>query len=178
MDIKETKRNIQQAGKWVLYRHITNNSPFYIGIGKDPSRPWSKKYRNRHWHNIVKKHGYEVEIIMTDLTEEEAISKEIEFIALYGGKLCNMTKGGRGPSHLRYTEERNKKISESLKGKKHTEETKIKNRLSHDNRWIVLIDSIEYNSVRQASEILGINRGTIKNRILSNNFPNYGRKRN
>ena len=79
MDIKETKRNIQQAGKWVLYRHITNNSPFYIGIGKDPSRPWSKKYRNRHWHNIVKKHGYEVEIIMTDLTEEEAISKEIEW---------------------------------------------------------------------------------------------------
>ena len=70
------------------------------------------------------------------------------------------------------------KHPKGMLGKKHTEETKIKNRLSHDNRWIVLIDSIEYNSVRQASEILGINRGTIKNRILPNNFPNYGRKRN
>jgi hypothetical protein len=170
--------NTQQAGKWVLYRHLANNSPFYIGIGKDPNRPWSKRYRNKHWHNIVNKYSYEVEIIMYDLTEEEAIIKEIEFIALYGSRLCNMTKGGRGPSHLIYTKERNKKISESLKGKKHTEETIVKNRLSHVNRWSVIIDSVEYDSLRQASEILGVNRNTVKNRILSNNFPSYGRKRN
>ena len=86
MDIKQTKLNTRQAGKWVLYRHLANNSPFYIGIGKDPNRPWSKRYRNKHWHNIVNKYGYEVEIIMYDLTEEEAITKEIEFINRFNNK--------------------------------------------------------------------------------------------
>lgn len=91
-----------------VYRHIRldKNEPFYVGIAKDEykncERAYSKYYRNKHWHNIINKSHYEVEIILDDLTWEEACKKEIEFIKLYGradlktGSLVNMTDGGDG----------------------------------------------------------------------------------
>ena len=69
-----------------VYRHIRidKNEPFYIGIssGDDYSRANSKKNRNTHWHNIVNKTDYKVEIMLDDLTIEEACKKEIEFISI------------------------------------------------------------------------------------------------
>lgn len=89
-----------------LYRHIRldKNEPFYIGIGSDENykRAYQKESRNKHWKNIVAKTLYEVEILLDNLTWEEACKKEIEFIALYGrndlkqGSLVNMTNGGDG----------------------------------------------------------------------------------
>jgi len=89
-----------------LYRHIRQdiNQPFYIGIGSndDYRRANSKHGRNKIWNNIVKKSKYNVEIILDDLTWQEACEKEKEFIALYGrknnstGYLCNLTNGGEG----------------------------------------------------------------------------------
>lgn len=88
-----------------LYRHIRldKNEPFYVGIGKDSTyeRAHSNLSRNKHWHNISKK-GYEVDILLEDLTWEQACGKEKEFIELYGRKdlntgcLVNMTNGGDG----------------------------------------------------------------------------------
>ena len=71
----------------VVYRHIRldKNEPFYIGIGNEKSRAYSKKSRTNWWKNIAKK-GYEVEIIFENIDFEEAIKKEIEFVALYGRK--------------------------------------------------------------------------------------------
>ena len=104
MNVKETKRNITQLGlnNWIVYRHIRldKNIPFYIGIGKDISRPYNKKDRSNFWKSITGKTGYIVEILFNNLTKDQAIEKEIEFIALYGrvdlktGSLCNMTRGG------------------------------------------------------------------------------------
>jgi hypothetical protein len=125
-----------------IYRHIRldKNEIFYIGIGSDNKeeyeRAYSKKDRNKHWHNIAK-FGYEVEIILDDLTWEEACSKEIEFIKLYGrkdlneGTLVNMTDGGEGTIGIVITEESRKRISESIKGRKLTLEhrNKISNSL-------------------------------------------------
>ena len=89
-----------------LYRHIRqdSNQPFYIGIGSndDYGRANSKHGRNKIWNGVVKKSKYDVEIILDDLTWEEACEKEKEFIALYGRKdnstgcLCNLTNGGEG----------------------------------------------------------------------------------
>lgn len=105
-----------------LYRHIRldKNKPFYIGIGsdKDYKRAYSEKNRNKYWHNISK-YGYEVEILLDNLTWEEACQKEIEFIKLYGrkdlneGTLVNMTNGGEGSFGLKMTDESKKKISEN-----------------------------------------------------------------
>jgi hypothetical protein len=98
-----------------VYRHIRldKNEPFYIGIGNDDSgaysRAYTKKARNKHWHHVVKKSNYDVEILLEDLTWEQACEKEKEFIKLYGrkdlglGQLVNMTNGGDGlinPSEL------------------------------------------------------------------------------
>lgn len=67
-----------------LYRHIRldKNEPFYIGIGKG-KRAYSKKSRNIHWLNIINSTPYEVEIILENLSWEEACEKEKEFIKLY-----------------------------------------------------------------------------------------------
>lgn len=123
----------------IVYQHrrLDNNKVFYIGISKNKKRAYSKEYRNNHWYNIVNKVGYDVDILIEGLTWNEACIKESELIKQYGradlneGTLVNMTDGGEGifnPSE----EVRNKislsnkgKVS-SMKGKKHSEETKRK----------------------------------------------------
>ncbi len=88
-----------------VYRHIREdkNTPFYIGIGSDDYfyRAKEIKRRNAHWNNITNKTKWYYEILVNNLTYEEAKLKEIEFIELYkrtadGGTLVNKTKGGEG----------------------------------------------------------------------------------
>ena len=100
-----------------VYRHIRldKNEPFYVGVGSDKyfKRAYQNKpkARNQYWHKIAAKTDYEVEIIMDGLSWEEALKKEIEFIALYGrvntktGILCNLTDGGEGNKGYVPTEE-------------------------------------------------------------------------
>ena len=128
-----------------LYRHIRLDKQeiFYIGIGssKNYKRAYSKNNRNSYWHNIAK-NGYEVEIMLDNLTWEEACEKEKGFIKLYGrkdlneGTLVNMTDGGEGNNNLspeinkiKGQKISNKKLGVSnikLKGRKLSEETKQK----------------------------------------------------
>lgn len=95
-----------------IYRHIRldNNEPFYIGIGSDVGTTEKNQHtrarvswcRNNHWINITNKTEYRVEIMLDDITWEEACEKEIFFIKYYGrkdlgeGNLCNLTDGGEG----------------------------------------------------------------------------------
>jgi NUMOD3 motif len=110
-----------------VYRHIRldKNEPFYIGIGSDPKywRATKKSQRNILWKRVVAKTDYEVEIVMDDLTWDEACKKEIEFISLYGrknictGTLVNLTDGGEGSLGYKPTKETKEKLSKSLQGK-------------------------------------------------------------
>lgn len=107
----------------VVYFHKRKdtNEIFYVGIG-DVSRPYNKYGRNRHWNHIVEKVGYDVEIIHTDLTWEDASELEIKYIKEFGrrdlglGKLVNMTDGGEGMENP--SDETRRKLSESRKGEK------------------------------------------------------------
>jgi hypothetical protein len=109
-----------------IYRHIRldKNEPFYIGISSNESynRAYCKYKRNSYWNNIVKKTNYKVEIMLDNITWEEAIEKEIEFIKLYGRKnnntgiLCNLTNGGEGTVGYIIKEETRKKRSIALSG--------------------------------------------------------------
>ena len=99
-----------------LYRHIRldKNEPFYIGIGSDPKRAYSNINRNKYWKNIVNNFGYEVDIVLDDLSWGSACEKEKEFIKLYGrfqfgGLLCNMTDGGEGGFGVIVSEETKEK---------------------------------------------------------------------
>lgn len=117
-----------------VYRHIRKdkNEPFYIGIGKIPNykRAYQKSIRNIIWKQIVNKTDYEVEIIIDNITWENAIIKEKEFINLYGridnntGCLANMTDGGEGSFGKICSNETKLKISEKNTGKKHNNKTK------------------------------------------------------
>lgn len=110
-----------------LYKHIRldNNEVFYIGMGGfDKSekentyrRAYSKKSRNKDWYNIISMTDYKIEIIMDDLTFEEILLKEKEFISFYGrldlknGILVNKTSGGQGSTGRISSEETKNKIS-------------------------------------------------------------------
>lgn len=104
-----------------LYRHLKpNGKVFYIGIGKDYQRAHTTYGRNKYWHKIVDKYGYEVQILKSNLTREEACELEVLLISWYGrvdigtGILCNMTDGGDGTTNK--SPETRKKISEGQKG--------------------------------------------------------------
>ena len=123
-----------------VYRHIRldKNVPFYIGIcrnkkDKNFARAYSSNsyHRNKIWCNIYNKTEIEVEILFDNVTDDFAKMKEMEFISLYkrimdGGTLANLTLGGDGVKGFK-----NPKLAERnkigiWKGKKHTEETKMK----------------------------------------------------
>lgn len=88
-----------------LHRRATDNRVFYVGKGCR-YRHKSKWNRSQHWHNIVNKHGYTIEIVQNGLTEKEAFTLEIELIAKYKEHgLCNRTAGGEGASGVIVSEE-------------------------------------------------------------------------
>jgi len=122
-----------------VYRHIRldKNEPFYIGIGKTEKRPYEKIKRNKFWQNIVAKTDYHVDILINDLTWEEACKKEIEFIGLYGrddlnnGTLVNLTDGGEGGLKRIHSAETREKMSNSRKGVPKSKEWRGKISQSH-----------------------------------------------
>jgi hypothetical protein len=114
----------------IVYRHIRldNGQPFYIGIGVNLDRAYNKTKRSIYWKIIVNTHNYEVEILFNNLTYEEAIEKEKEFIKLYGrinnntGILVNLTDGGDGSIGYIPSKETLLKIGEKSKGRIKTKE--------------------------------------------------------
>ena len=132
-----------------LYRHIRldKNEPFYIGIGSDEEgryeRAQSEESRTEYWHNIANKAGYEVEVILYDLTWEEACEKEKEFIKLYGrkdlkeGTLVNMTNGGQGTPGYKHSADTKEKCraaaitqKSNIRGTEEYEEVRLKKSLA------------------------------------------------
>jgi hypothetical protein len=80
---------------------LDNNQVFYIGIG-NKKRPYIKYGRSNFWKKIVSKSDYEIQILKSNLSKEDAIELEIILIYHYGrinnstGVLCNLTDGGDG----------------------------------------------------------------------------------
>jgi hypothetical protein len=119
----------------IVYQHrrLDTNEVFYIGIGKDIKRAYSKCGRNKYWKDIVNKYGYQVDILIDGCDYKSAIKVEIGMISSYGRKnlgqgcLVNMTNGGQTKQ----------KISDAKKGKKYTEEHKEKMSNSIKNYWII-----------------------------------------
>jgi len=153
-----------------LYRHIRldNNVPFYIGIGKsdsDYNRAYSTKSRNFSWNNIVKSTNYRVDIMIENLTWEDACKKEIEFICLYkknkeNGFLCNVLDGGEKS----LSEEINLKRKNTLKGHFVSEKTK---------------DKIRQKAIgRKAKEITKIKMSAIHKQIKTGHWLEYNGHKN
>jgi hypothetical protein len=115
----------------VVYEHLRNdtNEVFYVGIGEEEKRAFSKKARNKYWKNIINKVGYSVNIIHKDIDWEDACKIEKLLIEKYGrkdlgkGNLVNMTDGGEGSFGHIVSDDIRQKLSEAGKGKKQSSET-------------------------------------------------------
>ena len=184
-------------GKCVVYKHIRldSNQVFYIGVGKTDKRPYSKVYRNKHWHNVVNKAGYSVEIILNNLTWEEALQKERELIKEYGrldnktGILVNMTDGGEGVNGYKHTEEW--KLANSIRNKNKiiSEEQKIIVKTYMKNRKItdefkanVSKGVIKYydeigrkikKETHDKKDLVWVNKNEINTKIFKNDIDKY-----
>jgi hypothetical protein len=117
----------------IVYIHKTldTNEVFYVGIGKNKSRAFSTSNRNKHWNNIVKKHGFYYDIVFEDLTWEDCCKLEIQLISEYGrkidgGLLCNISLGGDGVLGLVHSKETREKMSKSRKGIKFSDDHRRK----------------------------------------------------
>jgi hypothetical protein len=133
----------------IVYQHkrIDTGEVFYVGIGKNENRAYSKHSRGKFWKDYTLKYEYEVEITHKDIIWEEACSIEKYLISFYGrrdlglGSLVNQTDGGEGNNGIIQSDEANKKRSTALKGKKkpkgfnigrvHSEKTKNKISTAH-----------------------------------------------
>lgn len=132
-----------------VYVHCraTDGRVFYVGKGTK-QRAWSSDRRNAHWNNIVKKHGYCVEIVQDGMQEWWAFELEREFIALHGRGnqfLCNATDGGEGAAGAKRSLETRKKLSEAHKkfnlvnpmlGRKHKALSKEKQRAKKQGKYV------------------------------------------
>jgi hypothetical protein len=139
--------------EYYVYAYLREDgTPYYIGKGKG-----DRAYHRTKYELIVLPAIDRIEIILQNLTEEQAFSNERDYIAWFGrldintGTLENRTDGGEGISGYKhtkevkeklrqhstgryYSEETRKKISDNTKGKKRTEEQK--KRISESQKGI------------------------------------------
>ena len=120
--------------KYIVYKHTSPSGKVYIGItNQSANQRWRKGegYKKQVFYNSVKKYGWDNirhEILYTNLTKEDAESKEKELIKEY--KTTNKKYGynveNGGNSIGKLSEETKEKISKGNKGKKVSKETGIK----------------------------------------------------
>lgn len=104
--------------KSFVYCHFRADSrmPFYVGMGRNKSRPWHMKIRSKSHQSIVSRHGVDVSVIIDDLDRDIACWWEVRWIKAlrdFGYIIVNGTIGGDGL--INPSEEVRKKISESQK---------------------------------------------------------------
>jgi hypothetical protein len=135
---------------FVYVDRTADDRPFYVGKGS----AWRlrQKYRNKHWRHIADKHGWKREVIFATKDEQAAFDLEVELIAehnTFEGWGANYSRGGEGPSGYRHRAETIEKIrriqtgrkrghvealsgaNHPMYGKHHTEQSRVKNKLSH-----------------------------------------------
>ena len=181
-------KKYDESRVYYVYKHVRldNNTCFYIGKGKNGRK--DDPNRNPTHDSICDRYGYKVVIFKDKLNEAEAFKLEEDLIRCYVSKmgygilikghmnkennkfLTNMTWGGEGTSGLNSfankTEEEmeiiRRKISESEKGKKLSEETKQRMSESHKGR------KFSEERKQNLSE-------SMKGKYIGKNHPMYGK---
>ena len=165
----------------IVYRHrrLDTNTVFYVGMGCNLKRAYSKRNRNIYWNNIVKKAGYVVEVLIKDLSQEEAFDLEILMIKEYGrkdlnkGLLCNLTDGGDGRSNAITTLKT--RLIRSENAKKEYKPMPSRGLIKKETRSQKVLDKetgIVYETIVDACIVAKITLRHFK-RCLYNERPNY-----
>lgn len=121
-----------------VYRHLKScGEVFYIGIASNKKRPYEKLGRSKFWKRMVKKYpDYEVQLLTTNLSKNEACNLEKLLISWYGrrdrkeGTLVNLTDGGES-TYGRVME----KWQKALLSKRCKEEYIGENNPNFGNKW-------------------------------------------
>lgn len=120
---------------YTVYKHIAPNNKIYIGITKmNPLKRWDngRGYStNKHFSRAIKKYGWnniEYEILFSDLSVNDAKTKEIELIEYYQS---NNPKYGHnvtasGDTGVPLSQESIIKMKAKLTGQKRTKEQHLK----------------------------------------------------
>jgi len=115
-----------------VHRRKDTNEVFYVGKGCG-KRAWKKTTRSDWWKRIEAKYGRTVEIVLTDMSEDDAFKLENGLIDFYGREnLCNLTDGGMGG--VSPNAETREKMSVAGRGRKRSEETREKMRAAATGR--------------------------------------------
>lgn len=120
-----------------IHKRTDTGEVFYVGIGNQEKRAYSKSSRGKFWMDYTSKYEYEVEITHRDVIWEEACCIEKYLICFYGrrdlnlGTLVNVTDGGDGlinAGELTRKKMSLAKIGKTTwnKGVSHSQETKDK----------------------------------------------------
>lgn len=113
-----------------FHRRATDNTVFYVGVGEQGYRPKRLDNRNPHWKRVADKYGVVIDVVMQDLTMDEAYLWEILFIAWFGrSNLTNMTDGGAGMPHP--NNETRALLAAASGARVHTESEKEKRAAAH-----------------------------------------------
>jgi hypothetical protein len=181
-----------------VYMHIkeVDGTPFYIGKGK-AYRAFIKSKRSDIWNKYYNKYGFDIIFLEENIDEYTAFEKEKYWIERIGrlklnnGPLINLTDGGEGTSGLtpwnkgkKHSEETKLKISNIHKGNtyrrgsKLSKETKSKiskskiNKISSHKEIIDIETGIFYYTITEAAEAYNIKRTTLNARLKGQNKNN------
>lgn len=165
----------------LVYRHrrLDTNKVFYVGVGVNEKRAFTKRNRSIFWNRIISKTNYSVEIIQRNLSQEEAFELEVFLISLYGrqdiktGILCNLTDGGDGRKNIIVSLDTRNKLSSA--GFKVNKEKLKRTTNKQTNKCQKVIDKntgIIYNTIIEASNAANITLRHFK-RCLYGDRPNY-----
>ena len=164
-----------------VYRHrrLDTNEIFYVGIGVK-NRAYQTGNRGDWWKKVISKTNYTVEIIIKNLSREDACELEIFLIQQYGrkcmkeGPLINLSLGGGSNSGYKHTDNARKNMSIAAKNKpKVTEETKLKSSTTKGMKVINIKTNVIYRSITHAANEFNISpttlarflKGTVKSKI-------------
>ena len=109
---------------YYVYQYLRDdNTPYYIGKGKD-KRAW-KSHKRKNGAQLKPRDNSKIKIISQNLTEKEAFDLETKLIQQYklkseGGILVNLTYGGEGRTPGKWLR---RLISKRLLGKKKSPRT-------------------------------------------------------
>ena len=156
---------------YYLYFHINpiTKQIFYVGVGYNKRAYVFKWGRSKHYLNYIKKYGNPlVQIIHSNINEDEAYNLEVEYIKFFGRKgidpngiLVNKSSGGKtsAKGNRQYiTNEWKKKIGDSNRGKKKHNIKGLKSISDKNSKPIIQLDLNgnfirEFNSIKEASTL-------------------------
>jgi hypothetical protein len=165
----------------LVYRHrrLDNNKIFYIGVGSNEKRAYTKRNRSIFWNRIISKSDYCVEIIQNNLSQEDAFELEMFLINIYGrqdnktGILCNLTDGGEGRSNIVVSLNTRKKLSKAALKTNKKKLTLVNNINSTRHKKVIDTKTGKiYNTIIEASNEANITLRHFK-RCLYGDRPNY-----